>query len=488
MGGRENLDGLIARDKPIVILGNLPDATFTSEVIVKAIFPVVDPAQVTSEDLLDMPDMITAMEGSYVSLTSGGAWPAGETVPPWLGALPNRGLALRLNLVDIVAKYGPFIEMGLGTLSMSAAQAAADTSGQVPTMSMEEAAALADLGRAVIQSLDFFTTSLDVEGQRLSFVSDLGLLPGSPLAPGPQPDFKQARDAAGILPEDWGFISVTALAQTNQMDLWFRYYQATMLKQAAALDPEPAARMQAWFEKYVEAMNLYFQPTASAVRLEGDIMAYHSAMRTEDAAAGLDRFAYLLNHATDAGLGMTATEEAVVEVEGVSVRSWDLAFDYEAMAEGMYPPQGTPSGPRPQMQQMNLIMSRIMPGVKMAAVGDYLLFTSGQDPAVLEDMIKRAKKNKTRKQKPLDAVAKRLGPPAAQVTTGDLGTFMTWLVELLASFEEDDEVDFTWPAEEALNFTQYVTVTGDVYGFGFEMDTDDLRTLWEIAEDLEEED
>ena len=236
-------------------------------------------------------------------------------------------MTANLDLEGLMTTYGAFIEMGLAAIPVGVAETDTLEDGTVVTSegtTQEEADALAKMVRALTSSVKRLDLGFGSEGGRVAMDMRLDVLPGSALAPGPQPDFGEALALTRLLPGGGDFLMAIAIDMEPQFEVFKDFYLLNMHREVEKLDPEMATRYTAWFEDYLDATDLWALPLAASYRFGEDGMIAHMAMKSDKAQADRDRLVGLLEGLSDVGMGLTLVPAAAAKVDGVDVQSWTL--------------------------------------------------------------------------------------------------------------------------------------------------------------------
>ncbi len=460
-------------DRPVIVAFGLPNLMGGGEPPYTIIVPMLK--AVTDVTELDTKDEYVAFatEGRYLALSTDPAYVPSATPPELTGHLASGVATITLDLETVVLNFRPFIEMGLAGIP----------SGPEADMTTEEAAALAGTIRKVMDSVTRLDLSLGRDDELITWFTGLGFKPGTAMDPGPQPEFKRAIELTKALPKDADFYQVIALDQTRMFATFRDYYMLTMKNSLKGMDDEHSARYGAWVEKYVEMMDLWANPMAASLRLDGTGMTGHMIMEVADADAAVERMTEILEGMTALDIGYTLNRLDDEKIEGAKFRIWDIDFDLEQFEATM--PQGDSPAmtgtARMQAEQMVSILRKIMPRVYLGTKDGKFFMASDDDSADLAKMVKSAGK----RGKPIAAVkdiAKQTGPNCQQVITGDMLAILNWMTELL---EEMDEQQHDVVAGNPIPFQASVTVGTDEFGFDMGMNLSALGRLIAAIEEME---
>lgn len=418
-------------------------------------------------------------EGRYLALASDATLAPADGTPALAAHLPAGTISATLDLAGVISNFRPFIEMGLAGIPIKDETADPPTDG----MTQEEAAALKTLLSDAMDSVTRLDLALGHDGDMLTAHTGLGIVPGSVLDPGAQPDFGRAQALTAALPQDADFLQVIAMDQTRVFAAFRDYYLLTMKNALSGMDTEQAAKYSAWVEDYVNNMDLWANPMAAALRFGDKGVAVHMVMESDDAEGALDKLAGSLAGMSDLGIGYNLTQGKDQKIAGVKFQVWTVDIDLEQFESVMpdHPGPAMSGTDRMQAEQMVAILQRLMPTLYLGTKGDKLFMASDSDPKQLEAMVKQAGK----KGKPVAAVtdiAGKAGPGCQQVITGDMLAIFNWVTDMLAELDEQEHAVI---ADNPIPFQADFTIEGADFGFDMGMDLPALGNLIRAAEELE---
>ncbi len=463
-------------DKPFVFVAGLPNPMAGGEPPFTYIVPM-NPGFAGRDTLMANSDFVGhASEGDYQAFSSDPLYAPGTELPALTEHLSAGIVSASLDLRMVVENFGPFLEMGLAGIPTR--------SDMNPEgLTTEEAQAMATTLREVMASVSRLDLALGRDGNLITWHTGLGVIPGTALDAGPQPNFARAVDLTGALPADVDFLQVIALDQTRIFATFRDYYLIMLTGAVSGMEPEQAARYSAWVENYLTSMDLWASPMAAALRMDQAGMAAHAIMEPTDAEAALDKLTEIINGMTELGIGYTLTQRKDEEISGVKFRAWDIDFDL-AQFEAVMPNESSPSmsgTDRMQAEQMVSILRKIMPVVYLGTKDGRLFMASDADTDALARMVKAADK----KGKPVVAVtdaAAKAGPACQQVITGDMLALINWVTELMEEVDNEQRILIDG---NPIPFEAMFTIENPDLGFNVGMDLQAMGNLIKAVAELD---
>ncbi len=472
-------------DRPLVITMGLPNLVGGEGTDVIFIVPIME--SFNDREGLGNERVDIIFEGDYLAISNApGYTPAAET-PDLVQNLSPGFVTARIDLELILASFGPMVEMGLAAMPMGPAAPDTSATGEITPaagMTPEEAAAMGDMARSIMDSARRLDLALRVEGETLTLHSGFSVFPGSPLDPGPQPSFEDALQLTRLLPAGGNIIQAMAMDQTRQFEVFKGFYMASMERAISGMPPEQGAAYRAWVENYVASVDLFANPLAASLKMSHEGMTANMVMECADAPATLERFAGLFEGLSAADIGVRLKKMPTGKVAGAEVRSWVVEYDEEKLAgltSQPMNPQLSGAG-RLQAEQMVAILRKITPNVNMAARGDYLILSADSNPANLAHMIQMAAQRRGAAIPKVAAVAAKTGPSCQQVVVGDLMAILAWVTEWL---EELNEEEYATMKGNPIPFTGAFTIQDADYGVDWTMDMPAVQRLVKAMMEME---
>ena len=345
--------------------------------------------------------------------------------------LPTGDLGLRLDFRALFEDYGALISMGLDMAEAAAAAEADGDAAAAQSGSPETIAAMKPLVQALVASLDRFDLGLDVAGETVALRTRLGMRAGSPLAPGPQPDFARARALTRALAHDADATQVGAFDVSRILDIYKPLWRVAFRENASQAGID-STLVDAWLDGYYDLLDLARLPMATTAEFDGEGLSTVTISETPDAAAALERIAAFMDESTAVYPGLSYTSLPARTLSGTTVRVWSLAFDAEAMASPILKETGSGGTPTPGA------MLALLPGhLSLAARGDRLLCAWSDDPDALAAPLERLRAGGGHVDTRIDRVARKGEPDTRQVVIMDLKAYLTWIAGLIPEHGAD---------------------------------------------------
>lgn len=473
----------VALDMGPVMMGQEP--YFTLVMPLKADFA-------DRESLLeDDGETSSLIQGDYLAVHSAlGYQPAGVMPAIAQDMVPGVMNAV-IDLEGLLLTYRPFVEMGLASIPVGIATTDTLPSGEVVVtdegMTQEEADALAAMIRALMDSVDRMDMGVGASGGKIRADMQLTTLPGTPLSPGPMPDFDDALELSGLLPAGGDFLMAIAMDMTPQFDVFKDFYILNMQRESEKMGAEIGPKYAAWFEDYLGMIDLWSKPLAGSYGFSTEGMVAHAVLASDDAQADADRLVSLIEGMSDVGMGVNLTPLPGTEVDGVAVRSWKIDVDPETMT-GL---GGTVADPelsamgRMQADQLASMMKKIVPGFSVAVQGNHVLLSADDDPTAMAGMIAAAAKSGADANDDLAKVAKAAGPGVQEVVTGDMMAILNWVSGFM---EEAGEEDWEVIKDNPIPFNGVYTINGEKLGFAMNMDMPALKNMIRAFDEMDLDD
>jgi hypothetical protein len=340
-------------------------------------------------------------------------------------------------------------------------------------MTPEEAAALGELMGVLMDSVRRYDLAVDVDDVELNLAARVDLIPGSPLEPGPQPDFARALALTGALPDDAPVKMALAMDQTRQMDVFADYYLAAMHGDLQRLPGDLATGIATWFEGYLANYALTNVPTAVGGGFGPAGIELHAVMAAADPAALLTHFEGQLTTLGDLGVGLTVTPVDPLVLGVATVHGWDLAWDDELMAAVLAAADSAAVAPTGgQMMQTFGILRELAPGLRVAEVGGLVLITTTTDPAGLGEVVADVL-DPRQPDAQLAALAKAGGRHTVEAIRGDVAQIMATVFEVMHGMDPALTEELR---SRSLEVTGVATVDGPRVGFQGSLDVAGLRS------------
>jgi len=474
-------------DRPLAVAMDLPNLMGGEEPPITFIIPISDSFGDQAKLELEEEGLTYFIQGRYLAFSMDPAYAPAAVVPDLALDLSPGFITSRLDLEAVVSAYRPMAEMSLDAMANQPAPPDTSETGAISQehgMEAQDAAAIGDMARSIMDSLRRLDLALQIEGETLTLHSGFSVFPDSPLDPGPQPSFEEALQLTRLLPTGGNIIQTMALDQTRQFEVFKDFYVVAMEKEIASLPPEQGEAYRAWFTSYLESIDLFVNPMAASIKMSEEGMSANLVMKCVDPAANLDRIAALFAGLTAADIGIGLKKMPTGKVTGVEVHSWTVKFDEEKLAEisnGPKSPQMSGIG-RLEADQMIGFLRKVTPNINMAARGEHLILSADKDPANLAHMIQMSGQRRGAANPEIAAVAAKAGPACQQAVTGDLMAILSWVTEWMEEMEGEEIVTIE---NNPIPFSSSLTIDGPHYGGMWTMDMRAVQRFVKAVEELE---
>ena len=447
---------LIDRDLPLAVTVGMPAVITNQGPPITVIIPLAA-GQEVNEAFLEGTEFATVLrKGNYAALSTEPAYTPADSIPELAVALPAAHTVVRFDLAGAIDNYRGMAEMGLMAMTMAAMDTTDAAGGS--SMSPEEAQAMANVARSLMDSADRLELAVHLAGQEVALDLGFRVKEGSPLQPGPQPDFDMALELTRLLPPGEDFLQLNALDYSRQMAIFRDFYTLSLSNVDESL-PGLGEGYRQWYEQYLDSMDLFYQPNASNVAFTDDGIQLHTVMKCDDAADAQARVEALMLGYSELELGVSMIRGEPVDLAGVQVQSFTVDLDLERFQETMGDGPQPPGMPGMQAQQLTAFMRKVVPGFYLCNVGNHLIYSADPNLDNLTAMIRAAEGSGGSVDPRARDAAKAAGPGCQQVTAGDLRAIVTWAIELAEEFEMTDE-DIVWPEGAPVPFTQSTAIDG----------------------------
>ena len=470
--GLPGFAAVVDHDRPLfvavglagLVLGSGPDFTF--------VFPFQGDLTQLKFQGPGSPFVNLQQSGGYAALSSSTllrpmARPTAIPLPEGvLAATLDLGLSLKLGL--------PMLETGM----MQLATSRPDSTGalQPAMITVEDAEAVNASLRTVARCVTRLDLAIRRDGDRLVTMDRLLVVPGSELSPGPQPSFSEAAQLTSLLPPGSDLVQVAAMDLTRPFAVFEALYLSDMKRTAAQLPPDAARDYTAWYGDYLGLVPLTAQPVAASLKVTDRGAVVHAVMKTRDGADAFRRVTGLLDRLSALPVALRLESLADEGFPGAEVRAYRVNLDADALLAPVPAAAGSPQAV--QMAQVAGLFSRLIPEIRLARSGKYLLASADRDRAALGAMIAACRDEDLRGKvdpRPYDAAARGDGH-VQEVIAGDLTAMWRWFAGLAGNVEGAPPL----PALEGLEpLPCRMTMSAWDGGFAgtFSVDRDDLLSL-----------
>jgi len=433
--GLPGFAGVVARDRPLLVAVGLTGLVMGGGLDLTFVFPFQgDLTQLTFQGP-GSPFVNLQQSGGYAALSSSPALrplPRPTAVPLTPGivsATVDLGLSMTLAL--------PMIQSGMADLTV----ARPDSTGAVqpPLIDPRDLPAINETLRAVAGSLSRLDLAIGREGDHYVTLNRVQLAPGSALAPGPQPSFAEAAQLTALLPPGGDLVQVAAMDLTRPFAVFEPLYLSDMRRTAAQLPPEAARAYEAWYADYLGLAPLTAQPVAATLRVTDDGAVVHGVMKTRDGKDAFRRVTGLLDRLSALPVPLRLEPLQEEKFEGAEVRAYRVVLDAQTM---LAPVPGAAAG-SPQAAQVQQVarvadlFGRLIPEIRLARSGRYLLASADRNREALAAMIAACRDEDERGEvDPRPGAAAAAGDGHVQeVIAGDLTAMWRWFTGMAGNVD-----------------------------------------------------
>lgn len=413
----------------------------------------------------------------WMAVSTDPAYEPGQGDGARLADLPAGDLCLRLDFRALFEDYGALITMGL---DMAEAAASAEPNGEAAaaqSVSPEMISALKPLVRALVASLDRFDMGLEADGETVALRTRLDMRPGSPLTPGPQPDFARARALTRAMPHDADVTQVSAFDYSRLLEVYMPLWRVSFRENlaAAGMDPEAA---EVWLDGYLELFVLLGDPMAMTAEFGDGSPSTISISETPEAEAALDRIAAFLDTSTGITPGMSFEPAPARSCAGTPVRTWILSVDSEEVVSPLL--EGDAPAGLPTAAAMMEMMPRHL---SLAVCGERLLCALGDDPDALALPLERLRAGGGHEDTRIDRVAGEGDPGTRQVGVIDLQAYLSWFAGLIPGHGE--ALASALASEKPIRLPCSVSTSETRYAGRCELEMWEIVALWRALRTLD---
>jgi hypothetical protein len=427
-------------------------------------------------------EMPHQVNGRYLGVTSAAAYPV-DTGPAALATdLPDGVVVARADLASVVTLYRPMVELGLMALSQQSAMAQADSTAAAPQLTAEQIAGIQTMIRGVLDSVQRLDLAIGeaVGMPRLS--GALGVAPGSVLDPGEQPSFERALQLSGYLPPHLPWVQASAVDASKVLETFAEPYRALLASSIENVPPEMAAAYEEWIAGALELQKLWMHPGATAVGAGTDGIRAYGVYELPDAEATLQRTIDFYLGISDVGIGVAIEEGPEQSLAGTRVRSFEFQMDPEQISA--LTDATDEAEDYEDAIEMAGLLNQLYPTIRVAVVGEHVLFTADPDAAAMGDLIQNVKAERPRVRSDVRAAAVRGCDGIQWLVAGEMRQFLGSIMDWVRVMDEDTpEVPAGDPVPVAMSGGR----SGTDLTFAVETDLDALLQLVASLEELSEE-
>jgi hypothetical protein len=431
------------------------------------------------ESLPGLEEFHIAREGRYLALSTNPNWTPAPDQPLWADKLKGGLVSATLDLGRVIETFGFMIEMGLAQLEAPGNESAADDP------SLEANQAMAKMVRALLNSSEGIDFTLTEKGDTVAKDFVYRTNPGSELAPGPQPSFDEALELTRFLPGGENLLSVSAIDQAKQMEIYRDYYLATLHSTMALMEPAVAQKYTEWYADYLSIMEVSFAPTAMTLRLEQDNSSFQNIIKSDNPQEDWNRLVDLANRMNGLGVGLDLKPLEVPSFQDHEIAGWSMTWNEDELDRLLTADPSLPLSD-PLMSSNLITMVRFLPGnIYFSRVDDMLLYCGGPNPRMMEELIGKAIEGKGKVDPRLKKVNKKRGGHVQSATVGDLNALFAVIMEVLEEMGDGEE--FPVITDQPLPFLQTLEIHGGAYQIHMEMEKPAIRTLVKSVLELDQE-
>jgi len=413
-----------------------------------------------------------AASGRYVAFSSSPDYEKPTSLNPLGDHLVDGVAAVTLDVHEVFKEFEGFLEMGLAGIPVRPEGTDPDDSG---AMSLEQAEAMKVMIRSSLAAITRLDLAWNLVGDEASIYVGLGVVPGSGLDPGPQPDFEKAIALTGMLPSESDFIEVTAFDYTRIMGTFREYYVLASSQQMVGMDAEARDNYSAWVEEYLDGMDLWTNPLALSIRLAESQVAAHGVMAVPDGRAAVEQLTANFAGLTELDLGYTIDPMDNEEIGGVDFRVWQVNLDLEKIESMVTINRSPASGGagRMEAEQLSSILRKVMSKIYVGTKDGLLFMAAVDDSEELAEMVKKSGQ-KVKPNADIVRLAKENGAHTQQIITGDMMAVLNWFTEWM---EEVDQKEREVMEGNPVPFSGVATVSEGETGITFKTDLAALGNL-----------
>lgn len=428
--GLPGFAGLVAHDRPLLVAVGINSLVMGGPLDLTFVFPFAGDLSALEYGGKGSPFKNLQQCGGYAALTSA-TWfrpmptPTPVTLPHGLlAATVDLGTSLKLGL--------PLLEMGMRQLAV----ATTDSLGVVhpPLIAPEDLDGVIGALRTVARSVSRLDLAINRDGDHYVTMDRLLLVPGSELAPGPQAAFKDAAQLTAMLPPGSDLVQVASMDLTRPFAVFEPLYLADMRRTAAQLPPAAAADFAAWYGEYLGLVPLTAQPVAAGLHVTDAGAVVHVVMKARDADADFKRVTGLLDRLSSLPVPVRLEPLADEGFPGAEVRAYHVTLDTRSL---LAPVPGADSPQVAQVAQVADLFGRLIPEIRLARTGRYLLASADEDRGAMAAMIAACRDEDRRGPvDPRPAAAAVQGDGHVQeVIAGDLTSMWRWFAGMAGGVE-----------------------------------------------------
>ena len=485
--------GTVDRERPFAYTVRFPSPMSQEETSQTLVLPLRSKAE---EFLAFLPDsLITGSRpvGRYLALDMGATPPAAAQPCRLADKTPAGTMTMAVDLAGLVEPYLPMIEMQLsslagGALNDSTRDSTASQPPAFPTMDPDQGAELAQSIRSMLESLDVLGYAMDLNDDGMMQVDLVAhMVPGSLLAPAPQPSFAEAVELTRLLPDgsQMVFASAFDLGPAEEWVLGFYSLYFTII--SAFMPGGMDDGLATWYDESLKASLASLKGSAFKVYTNDGGFQSGMVMTCEDPSAAMNTWADLLENPSLSAMGWQVTpRDFPLAQKGIAGRSWDFSVDLEnvqgyfsGMGYGQHRP--SPAFSPEQAAAISLMMNMVMPAVNMCATDKYLIFTTEPDGKILADILAATRQSRLAVDPDVARLARQAGSGCQSVGAMDLSIMQSYF-PLMAQIMGTSSETLSLPELESVPMVTTLTIEDNTYHFWESFDLVKFARLMEAMQ------
>ena len=377
---------------------------------------------------VDMDDVkVVLIQDGYVALSADPDYaPAAET-PALARGMLDGVVSASFDFGGLIEDNRAMIDMSLASAPM--AMAMVDTAGE-QEMTPEQMAAMVDVARLVLDSLDRVDAAVDLVGDDLVLRSHGSMHPGSPLDCGDQPDFAEALALTRLLPPDGMIVQASAMNLDKLFDLFGGFYAQSMQDALPDLTPGKQPEFQTLWDDYLSLVSSKLSVMASSMQLRDGMMSGATVVKVAGAKDLLDEFARLADAFNALDLGFTYDRLPDGEAGGLPVYGWTMDLD-AMIVQSLAEQGGDEDMDADEIGKILDVLDSLPSTTRFCARDDVLMIAFDDDPEGIAALVRTAERGNGRLDARAASLAVRAGPDCREVIYGDYSVVMDWILGIM---------------------------------------------------------
>jgi hypothetical protein len=417
-----------------------------------------------------------AFSGSYVAISQVPGHQAGD-VPAIAKTTPAGDVGARVDLAQLVSRFGPQIEEGLNELSARAMNQPRQPG--VPDLSgMLEG--IQGFAKQFLDSAETLELGASIEGTRVDLALKFTAKAGSALAKA-TPASAELAALAGHLPDAPLYV-LLSMDWNELMDAFQPFMESMTASMPPAMQESFGRQMKVGREFYP----LMGREMAVSMAAPKDGLAFVMVANAKDANAYLAKMdemwsTDLLTGAADMGVTMSKGETATVS--GVSVRSYRMDFDFEKLMANRSGGRDLPPEAKAMADKMlSTLFGKEGVVVRVAAVGNRIAMTFGGGQEAIAKVIASLASGKGKTPPALAAAIDKAGGKPSFLVNVEVRALVGQILDLARAAAPPKEASDipTVPAGGPIPILLFGTGDGRVYSGGLSLEMGELARLVEV--------